>query len=287
MNYATIAREAEMKSQDLDRLISQIRDESVTDEVISGAASRVREAISGSQSAHEVAPKLRSCRDFQSLIPSYLSARLTPARTLLMEDHLHHCVACRHALEAARTQSAPSRAPRRIETRHFPALRWAMAGALAAGIAIGVFAGKAGLLPGQHAIQATVASVDGSAFYVADSGSRLVLAGYKLGDGDEFRTGKDSRAEVQLSDGSEIEMDERSQLSISRGWRGTTIHLDGGHIIVEAAHRATGGLYVSTDDCLVASKGTVFVVNHGTKGSRVSVLEGAVHVAYGKTQQDL
>lgn len=276
-----------MKKQDFDRLISQIRDENVRPEVIQGAANRVREAISGSPAGADAGHKLRNCTDFESLMPSYLSARLSPARTLLMEDHLHQCVACRHALEAARTQPAPSPAPRRVETKHFPALRWAMAGALAAGIAIGIFAGNAGLLPGQHVPRATVSSVDGSAFYVADSGSRLVPAGYKLGDGDEFRTGKDSRAEVVLSDGSKVEMDERSELSISRGWRGTTIHLDGGHIIVEAAHRPTNGLYVATDDCLVASKGTVFVVNHGTKGSRVSVLEGAVHVAYGKHNQEL
>ena len=276
-----------MKKQDWNRLISQIRDESVGDEVIRGAASRVREAISSSESFPDAGHKLRSCRDFESLIPSYLASRLTPARTLLMEDHLHQCVACRHALGAARTQSVPSRAPQRMESKHFPALRWALGGALAAGIAIGIFAGNAGLLPGQHVPRATVASVDGSAFYVADSGSRLVPAGYKLGDGDEFRTGKDSRAEVKLNDGSEIEMDERSQLSISRGWRSTTIHLDGGHIIVAAAHRSMGGLYVATDDCLVTSKGTVFLVNHGTKGSRISVLEGAVHVAYGNTQEEL
>ena len=203
-----------MKNQDLDRVISQIRDERVSDEVIRGAASRVREAISGSESFEDAGHKLRSCADFRSLIPSYLASRLTPGRTLLMEDHLHQCVACRHALGAARTQSVPPRAPQRMESKHFPALRWALAGALATGIAIGIFAGNAGLLPGQHVPRATVASVDGSAFYVADSGSRLVPAGYKLSDGDEFRTGKDSRAEVELNDGSEIEMDERSQLSI-------------------------------------------------------------------------
>ena len=107
-----------MKNQDWDRLISQIRDESVRDEVIRGAASRVREAISDSQSGDDAGHKLRSCRDFESLIPSYLSARLSPARTLLMEDHLHQCVGCREALRAARTQSAPYRAPRRMETRH-------------------------------------------------------------------------------------------------------------------------------------------------------------------------
>ena len=58
-----------MKNQDWDRLISQIRDESISDEVIRGARSRVREVILGSQSAEDAGHKLRSCRDFQSLIP--------------------------------------------------------------------------------------------------------------------------------------------------------------------------------------------------------------------------
>jgi len=276
-----------MKNQEFDRLISQVREEHVSEDVVGRAASRVREAISASQSADDSGLKVRSCADFQSLIPAYLGARLTPARTLLMEDHLHQCVACRHALDAARNTSAPIPVKGRTENKHRPVLQWALSGALAAGIAIGMFAGNAGLLPGQHVTRATIASADGSVFYVADSGSRLIRTGYKLADGDEFRTAKGSRAEVQLTDGSQIEMDERSQVSISRGWHGTTIHLDGGNIIVQAAHRRTGHLYVATDDCLVSSQGTVFLVNNGTKGSRVSVLEGAVNVAYGKRTENL
>jgi hypothetical protein len=276
-----------MNNQEFDRLISQIREENVSNDVIGDAADRVRETISASLAGEDAGHKLRGCTDFQELIPAYVSERLTPARSLLMEDHLHQCVACRHALESAQNKNAPIPIRKPIETKRPPILKWALAGTLAAGIAIGIFAGNAGLLPGQHMTRATVASADGPVFYVADTGSRLIRAGYNLADGDEFRTGKGSRAEVQLADGSQIEMDERSQLSISRGWTGTTIRLDGGNIIVQAAHQRTGQLYVATDDCVVSAKGTVFLVNDGTKGSRISVLEGVVNVAYGKRNQEL
>jgi hypothetical protein len=276
-----------MKTRDFDRLISQIREEDVSDEFVRQAAARVQESISRSHSVEDAGQKLRSCADFQSLIPAYMSARLNPARTLLMRDHLHQCVECRYALDKARKPIAPNGVENRVETKRRPVLQWALASALALGIAVGILAGNAGILPGQHMTRATIASIDGAGFYVSDAGTRLIQAGYKLSDGDEFRTAKGSRAEVQLTDGSLIEMDERSQVSVSRGWRGTTIHLEGGNILVQAAHRRTGHLYVMTDDSLVASKGTVFLVNNGTKGSRVSVLEGAVNMAYGNRSVDL
>ncbi len=125
---------------------------------------------------------------------------------------------------------------------------------------------------------ARVETVDGRLFRIAGASSVAVAAGDAVREGEQVRTAKDSRAVLRMSDGSQIEMAERAGLSLAAGRGGNTIELERGRIIVQAARQRPRHLYVATDDCLVSVTGTIFAVNHGTKGSRVSVVEGEVHV---------
>ena len=277
-----------MKNEKFDRVLAEIRSEQVDDQVVAQAGERVWKSIAGAGPAADLGTHtLRSCADFQVLIPGYLARELAPARALLFDDHVHDCVACRHALERAREGELQT--VWRIKTRRPSsfAWQWAMGAAAVFVVAVAVLAFNSGLLPGQHSIRAAVQAVDG-ALYVGSGGEmRLIPAGYQIRNGDEIRTAKGSTAVVRLLDGSLVEMAERSDLSVSRAWKGTTIHLDGGQVIVQAAKQRSGRLYVATDDGLVSVKGTIFSVNHGTKGSRVAVIEGVVRVDYGENTTDL
>ena len=277
-----------MSDHKLERLLSEIRSEHVDDRVVGQASERVWKSITASPSAELSMHTLRSCEDFQTLIPGYVDKNLPESRRLLFEDHMHQCVACRHAVEQARDgEMQPTWQPR-ISARSFPVWRWVMSSAVAVVVvAAATFGALNGMLPGQHAVRASVQNVDGSLYAVVDDQVRVIPAGYQIRNGDEIRTAKGSNAVVRLLDGSLVEMAERSDLSVSREWRGTTIRLDGGHIIVQAAKQRTGRLYVATDDCLVSVKGTIFSVNHGVKGSRVAVIEGVVRVAAGDQTTEL
>jgi hypothetical protein len=124
-----------------------------------------------------------------------------------------------------------------------------------------------------------VQTVNGTLYEITPAGIRQLAAGQDLPDGVEIRTAKDSDAMLELRDGSVVELRERSGYSASQAGADLTIHLDRGSIIVEAAHRRSGHLFVATADCRVAVTGTVFSVSAGVKGSRVSVIQGEVHVS--------
>ena len=283
----------DMQNEKFDRLLSEIRNEQVDDQVVAEAGGRVFKSIAGAAPTAELsAHTLRSCADFQALIPGYLEKQLTPARAFLFEDHVHACVACRHAVERAR--SVEPQTVLRFEKKRPRSMAWgsttwgwAMGAAAVFAAAIAVVAFTDGLLPGQHVVRAAVQTVDGSLYTGSGAEVRLIPAGYEIMNGEEVRTAKGSTAVVRLLDGSLVEMGERSDLSVSRAWKGTTIHLEGGQVIVQAAKQRSGRLYVATDDGLVSVKGTIFSVNHGTKGSRVAVIEGVVRADFGGSTTDL
>jgi hypothetical protein len=277
-----------MKNEQFDRLLSTIRNENVDEKVVAQAGDRVWKSIAEAAPATTATPHiLRTCEDFQSLIPAYVAKQLASSCALLVEDHVHSCVACRHALERARNgerQQVWKVEPKRSSL----GWRWAIAATAVAAVAVVTFAFSNGLLPGQHTVRAEVQTVEGALYTVDGENVHLVRIGDQIKNGDEIRTAKLSSAVVRLVDGSLVEMGPHADLSVSRQWRGTTIHLQGGQVIVQAAKQRPGRhLYVATDDGLVSVKGTIFSVNRGIKGSRVAVIEGVVHTDFGDASTDL
>ncbi|MEM1201614.1 MAG: FecR domain-containing protein [Acidobacteriota bacterium] len=155
---------------------------------------------------------------------------------------------------------------------------WGIAAMLIAGIAVTQLVVREFWPSGPSA---TVQTVDGQLFRVASASQQPIVSGDVVAEGDVIRTGRDGGAVVRLEDGSLVEMRERSEIFVDEGRKGTTIHLERGSVMVEAAEQRQRHLYVATDDCLVSVTGTIFSVNHGTKGSRVSVVEGEVRVRHG------
>src|SRR6185437_10802394 len=209
----------------------------------------------------------------------YRSGELGLARKLLVSAHLNECVDCRREAEMGGVSSVPSPWKQALPRTANQSWRYAMAAAAVVLLAIAGYFVSGKLLSGPAGMRARVESFDGVLLRVGFSGEQPLKPGDELGEGQEVRTGGSSHAMLRLRDGSVVEMNERSQLGVSMSRRDTTVQLDRGKIIVQAAKRKAGHLYVAANDVKVSVTGTVFSVNHGVKGSRVSVIEGEVRVA--------
>jgi hypothetical protein len=271
----------------LDKTINQIADQPVDPGAVSGAAERVWARVSaehlGEQKiATATAEHIESCADFQSLIPSFLNGTLSEARSLLLVDHSHECIPCRRALKEARTTTRVVPAQKPAKTRRFSiqpvVLRWGIAAVLVIGFGLLALPFIQRYSPFTGPFDATVQAAEGQVYQIADTRSIPITTGEKLARNERLRTAKDAHAFVRLGDGSVIEVKDRSEFYLTKNSQGTTIHLDRGSIVVEAAKQSGQHLFVDTGDSLVSVTGTVFSVNSGTKGSRVSVIEGEVHM---------
>jgi hypothetical protein len=281
-----------MKNKELENILDKvtvgIRNEQVDSAVVNDATERVWARLSVAAEAiatAQVAPadRIEGCADFQSLIPTYLGGKLSEARALLLVDHTHECIPCRRALKQAREYRVATPTPVRKQARKTfnyslspVVVRWGIAAMLVIGLGLIALPLIQRYLP-FGSFEATVQAADGSVYSVADSQTRAISAGEKLARNQVIRTAKDAHAVVRLGDGSTIEMKDRSEFSIDQSLRGTTIHLDRGSVIVEAA-KQKNHLFVDTGDSLVSVTGTTFSANAGTKGSRVSVIEGEVRL---------
>ncbi len=270
----------------LDQAISELRAEQPDAKTLSASAEHVWQRLQaglGEDAATSALQPIRGCADIRALLPAFHQQELPEARALIVEHHLKECVSCRSYAHGRAVDSKSNVSWRMEPTSRgfqwsFSTLSFAAA-SLAVLVAL-VWVGRTWYIDGPPGSRAHIDSIAGLAYRVGPTGEHTLKMGDEIAQGEFIRTAADSHATVRLFDGSKVEMNQRAELAVSADRRNTTIHLDQGSIIVQAAHRKTGHLYVSAPDCNVAVTGTVFSVNSGTKGSRVSVIEGEVHVKH-------
>lgn len=248
-------------------------------EQMTASARRVAERLGMDLTSSFEVKGIDNCADLQRSLASYSAGTLPADRSVLIQAHLHGCGECHSANVAGPGRAALDwSAPKLVGTQswNFRAFRWALAPALAVlMLTFFVYRMFWQVPPG---VRAEVESIDGSAYRISDAGDVRLAPGDRLNEGEHVRTSGGAHAVFRLSDGSTVEVDERSVLAVGARGRNLTVAVDDGAVIVQAAKRSSGHLYVKTPDCRVAVTGTIFSVNAGIKGSRVAVLEGTVHV---------
>ncbi|HSR67523.1 MAG TPA: FecR domain-containing protein [Acidobacteriota bacterium] len=276
----------------LDEVLEDIRRQQPEAKLEQEAAQRVwsrLEELSSSSSATAASrERLDSVDDFKALIPDYLQGRLPEARRILFEDQMRNSVTLRRAVKEARGEKRTVVPQRQGSFMSSPWFKWgAVAAMVLFTIGLVQLGVLDGILPRTTMGMASVRSVQGNVFQISPQGQTVLAAGQEIDWRQGIRSAKNTDVVFELADGSLMELRERSEFSISEARDGVTINLDRGSIIVQAAPRRKGHLYVRTNDCTVSVKGTIFSVSSGAKGTRVSVLEGRVEVEQGGKRASL
>ena len=262
----------------LEDAVAAVREEEVDLRAAETARARVWERLAAVSPA---VGAIGGCADVRALLPAHAQRTLPAARALIVEDHLRECAACRAALKGTESAIRPWRQSEAVAPGRSYSWRQAVAAGAVLALGLAAYGGRNTLLGIPSGPRAEVQSITGMLYRVADRDQTPLQPGQSVGEGETLRTGHGSQAVLRLRDGSLVEMNERAELSVSARRRDTTVHLERGNVIVEAAKRRTGHLYVSADDYTVSVTGTVFSVSRGVKGARVAVLEGEVRVRQG------
>lgn len=256
-----------MSEDRLDKALEAIKSEDVNATELASAHDRVWEKLQN--------PGESLCGEFRLQFQDYVDGRLDDGRRMLMEDHLSRCPSCRTKLAALKGERQATVIPMR-RSGGWP--RWGKWAALAAVIMAAVYLGRAQIdaLIALGSPRATVVSLNGDLHRVPQG---VLKAGSEIGQDEVVRTGPGARAVLRLADGSLVDVNERTELSVHAAWSGKVVHLARGDVIVRAAKQRHGYLRVQTRDSIASVKGTIFAVSSGISGSLVSVVEGSVAVA--------
>src|SRR5262245_43243852 len=266
-----------MSEDRLERALHEMKEEDLDAGAIGAARARVWEQMTSTVSATEGTPLRRSgrfCAEFRQDFHAYLSSELGNNRRLLVEDHLSRCPVCRARMADMKGERQIVAMPRRSSSRW---AQWATLAAAAVLFLAIVYLGRDAIdgmmAPGGP--RATVVSAKGG-LYRLPVGSLETDAA--IGEHESVRTGPGAHAVLRLTDGSIVDVNERTELFVTAAWSGQAIHLQRGDVIVRAAKQRRGRLRVLTRDSIASVKGTVFAVSAGMAGSVVSVVEGSVEV---------
>lgn len=271
----------------LDEAAGQVRERPGDSDQLNESSARSWQEIERKAGApaiqDETAEAGTGCARFGSLIPAYHDGSLDEAQRTLLQEHMKECFTCKSKLRRLQSGRLAGEHTGSGEFRAVPV--WMKWGSLAATLVIMIMAAQfmfwAGMLPLVSADAVAVSSLEGSLYTLDGHDILPVAAGDIYSYGKTLRTGPGTGAIVTLRDGSELELAERTEFDVVGGWKGDSIRLNRGNIIIRASEQGRGKLRVLTGDCDVSVKGTIFSVRHGLKGSRVSVVEGEVWVKRG------
>ena len=190
----------------LDKAIEAVRadqaDPQAEQAATANAWQRISQAI-GVEATLASLNRIEGCSDVLRLLPDYEAHKLSPARAMLVSDHLRECATCR--VQAKLDKSAGSILPWRANSVARPQ-RWsfghyALAASLVIAAIVGVTIGRSGLFA-PSGYRAALESVQGTLYRVDAGGEHRAQPGDQFSEGETVRTASGSRAMLRLRDGS-------------------------------------------------------------------------------------